>query len=137
MPKVIPIFLPDDQVSWIMAGPTRELPDNRKLVRCAEEIPTSADRVAIDIATKDFHPFDDSILEQEIPKIVQRLMLGEQLYVGCMGGIGRTGTVLSILAAQHPNFTAAEAIAYIRSIYHPHACETIAQERQVEKIGWR
>lgn len=129
--KTIPIFLPGDKVAWVMAGPTRELPKDRKLIRCAEEIPVHEDRIAFDVSTKDFRPFDADTLRSTLPAILRALEAGDRLYVGCMGGTGRTGTLLAILAAQHPAMSGAEAIVYIRQVYKPGAVETAEQEGQV------
>lgn len=129
--KTIPIFLPGDKVAWVMAGPTRELPDDRKLVRCAAEIKVDPDRVAFDVSTGDFKPFDENKLDLVLPNIMKALSEGERLYVGCMGGTGRTGTLLAILAGQHPGMTGGEAITYIRQVYRAHAVETSEQEGQV------
>ena len=56
---------------------------------------------------------------------------GRPVYVGCMGGWGRTGLFLALLAKaagiENP-------IEYVRSHYTPHAVETAAQERYVEEF---
>lgn len=129
--KTIPIFLPGDKVAWVMAGPTRELPSDRRLIRCAAEIPVPMDRIAFDIATKDFQPFDPALLRAKLPAIMDALAGGDRLYVGCMGGSGRTGTLLAILAAQHPGMEGVSAITYIRQVYREAAVETQHQEAQV------
>lgn len=131
--KTIPIFLPGDKIAWVMAGPTRELPDTHMLVRCAAEIPVPFDRIAFDVATGDFKPFDDQLLSWMLPMIMEYLRddTSKPLYVGCMGGTGRTGTMLALLAAQHPGMTGIEAITYIRQIYKSGAVETQEQENQV------
>lgn len=133
--KTIPIFLPGDKIAWVAAGPTRELPADRKLIRCAREIPVEDAVVAFDVATADFFPFDTYLLEQALPAILRALEDGERLYVGCMGGTGRTGTMLAILAAQHPAMSGAEAITYIRQVYKSGAVETSEQEAQVMHFG--
>jgi hypothetical protein len=137
MIKTIPIFLPNDRVGWITAGPTREMPEGYQLIRCAAEIPVDPDRVAFDIATKDFSPFDDDTVLEHLNEMVDSLAAGTKLYAGCMGGTGRTGTILAILAAQHPGMTGPAAIDYIRGIYKPHAVETAAQEEQVARLAQR
>lgn len=133
--KTIPIFLPGDEVVWITAGPTRELLHTHRLIRCAEEIPVPKDRIAFDISTKDFRPFDDDVIRKDLPHILTALIRGERLYVGCMGGTGRTGTFLSILAAQHPGMLGEDAIAYVRMTYRSGAVETEEQEAQVARLS--
>jgi protein-tyrosine phosphatase len=137
--KTIPIFLPGDHVAWVTAGPTRELPDDLMLVRCASEIPVPAERVLFDIGTEDFRPFSYLKLADNLPALMHALMQGERLYVGCMGGTGRTGTLLAILAAQHPQMTGEQAIEYIRTVYKRGAVETKVQEEQVSVFEdfWR
>lgn len=49
--------------------------------------------------------------------------------VGCIGGHGRTGTVLACMAVlSEPEFTPEEAIAFVRTAYCHHAVETRDQE---------
>ena len=132
--KTIPIFLPGDRVAYVMAGPTRELPEDRLLIRCAAEIPVEPSRMAVDIGTEDFQPFDPDKLTKELPNIIRLLKEDYRLYVGCMGGTGRTGTFLAILAGQHPGMNGPDAIKYIRAIYKSGAVETAEQALQVEQF---
>ena len=132
---VVPIPLEGGTTGYIMAGATRDLPHNYNLVRCAEEVPVDADRVAYDVATKDFTPFNTDRLVEVIPHVLYDLMLGRKLYVGCMGGTGRTGTFLASLVAQHPSFDGVHAVAYIRQVYRRHAVETNAQMDQVIDVA--
>lgn len=65
-----------------------------------------------------------------IAKIVnafERARAGQVVEVGCLGGRGRTGTVLACMAvlAGVPPF---EAVAWVRTHYDSHAVETRAQE---------
>ena len=135
--KPIPITTPSGRIRYLLAGPTRDLPDHCMLVRCAEEITVPFDRVAFDVATEDFTPFDEDKLLDAVPEIFNWLEDEDtpDLYVGCMGGIGRTGTLLSILVAQHPDMTPDLAIKYIRAIYNSHAVETAAQREQVSRMA--
>lgn len=135
MIKTIPIFLPHDRVAYVSAGPTRELPDGAKLIRCAAEIPVNEDQVAFDVSTPDFKPFDDQVLEDHLLDIIDALSEGKSFYVGCMGGTGRTGTMLALLVAQHPGMSGQMAIDYVRKIYKAGAVETADQEQQVERYA--
>jgi len=135
--KVVPIFLPKDRMAWIGAGPTRELPDNRLLIRCAAEIKVPPVVIAADVSVHDFKPFDDEVVLEALPGIMAALRGGMRLYVGCMGGTGRTGTMLAILAGQHPDVSGEDAIRYIRSVYKPGAIETPEQEAQVIRLSER
>jgi len=53
--------------------------------------------------------------------------------VGCIGGHGRIGTALAILAilTGHP---AADAVAWVRANYCPKAVETIDQEAFITRL---
>jgi protein-tyrosine phosphatase len=54
----------------------------------------------------------------------------ERIEVACGGGLGRTGTALACLAVLD-GVPAADAVAYVRSHYHPRAVETPWQRRYV------
>ncbi|MEV0459433.1 protein-tyrosine phosphatase family protein [Catellatospora methionotrophica] len=58
----------------------------------------------------------------------------ERVEVACGGGIGRTGTALACLAILD-GVRSDEAVAYVRSGYHPRAVETPWQRRFVERFG--
>ncbi|WP_037603457.1 protein-tyrosine phosphatase family protein [Streptacidiphilus rugosus] len=57
----------------------------------------------------------------------------ERVEVACTGGRGRTGTTLACLAVLD-GVPAAEAVAYVRAHYSPHAVETPWQRRYVERF---
>ena len=66
----------------------------------------------------------------------ERAKAGESVEVGCIGGLGRTGTVLAcmaILSGVPPD----EAVDWVRANYDPRAIETEAQEAWVEQFGRR
>jgi len=68
----------------------------------------------------------------QIRDAFERAQAGDRVEIGCIGALGRTGTVLAcmaILAGIPPN----EAVAWIRANYDPRAVETEEQERWV---GW-
>ena len=54
--------------------------------------------------------------------------------VACAGGRGRTGTALACLAVLS-GVPAAEAVAWVRSAYHPKAVETPGQRRYVARFS--
>jgi hypothetical protein len=57
---------------------------------------------------------------------------GETVEVGCLGGLGRTGTVLACMTVL-AGLDAPSAIAWVRRNYRPNAVETADQEGWV---GW-
>lgn len=60
-----------------------------------------------------------------------RLAKGESLYVGCWGGLGRTGLFLALMAKASG---VADPVQYVRDHYDRHAVETAAQMRFVEEF---
>ncbi len=72
--------------------------------------------------------------EQRVRRAVELSLFaaarGEEVFVGCMGGTGRTGMIL-VLMLRELGFEGPEAIAYVRKHYKPGAVETHAQERYV------
>jgi hypothetical protein len=62
-----------------------------------------------------------------------RAHAGERVEVGCHGGIGRTGTALAALAILD-GLTPGEALAWVRSDYHPRAVESPWQRRWLRTV---
>ncbi|MFP5282398.1 MAG: protein-tyrosine phosphatase family protein [Actinomycetes bacterium] len=58
----------------------------------------------------------------------------QRVEVACAGGRGRTGTVLACLAVLD-GVPGTEAVAYVRTHYHPRAVETPWQRRFVRRFG--
>lgn len=79
---------------------------------------------------------DYGIPEQSAEKVaatlehaVQRAMAGDAVYAGCMGGFGRTGLFLALVAKI---MGVADPVGYIRANYTAHAVETDEQYRYVQ-----
>lgn len=85
------------------------------------------------VAWPDFGlPKEPETAARQIQEAFTRARRGEVVEVGCLGGLGRTGTVLAcmaVLAGVHP----AEAVAWVRQNYDIRAVETADQEAWV---GW-
>lgn len=75
-------------------------------------------------------PTDPIRAAEQIVAAWQRARRGERVEIGCIGGMGRTGTVLACMAVLS-GIPAEDAIAWVRAAYHPHAVETAEQERWV------
>lgn len=75
-------------------------------------------------------PADPERAKAQITDAYRRIRAGELVEVGCLGGRGRTGTVLACLAVLC-GLPARAAVEYVRNHYHPSAVETAAQERWV------
>ena len=74
------------------------------------------------------HPEDAA---SQIQRTYARARAGETVEIGCIGGRGRTGTVLAclaVLAGGNPS----EAVAWVRSNYRSDAVESVEQERWVD-----
>lgn len=115
-----------DRNFWEIAGGSfYNRPETYVGVNLAREVMRPADyRIAID----DFsHPTKEQV-DEVIVDVVRHILKGERVYVGCMGGRGRTGLFLAILAKV---FGQDNPVAYVRRHYNRHAVETAAQRRFV------
>lgn len=77
-------------------------------------------------------PTDAGASATAITNAFERAQAGEHLEVGCIGGLGRTGTVLAcmaVLGGVPPD----EAVSWIRAKYDPRAVET---EEQAAWVIW-
>jgi hypothetical protein len=87
------------------------------------------------VAWPDFGlPEEPEVAARQIVDAFDRAERGELVEVGCLGGSGRTGTVLAcmaILAGVAPG----EAVEWVRDAYRPEAVETAEQEAWVEWFG--
>lgn len=110
----------------VYGGPYKKRPESLNGfptygVKMADEIRLMSD-VAIDVV--DFgiptvQQVDDALLQ-----VVNLILSGRPVYVGCMGGIGRTGLLLAILAKV---WGIEEPVKYVRVNYMAHAVETAPQ----------
>jgi protein-tyrosine phosphatase len=74
-------------------------------------------------------PSDPDDLRTALEAAWERSATG-RVEIACAGGHGRTGTALACLAALD-GVPAAEAVAFVRARYDPHAVETRAQRQFV------
>jgi protein-tyrosine phosphatase len=75
-------------------------------------------------------PASPETAAKQISDTFARAKEGQKVEVGCLGGLGRTGTVLAcmaVLAGAPP----AEAVAWVRRNYNKAAIETTEQEKWV------
>ena len=89
------------------------------------------------IAWPDFGlPAESDVAARQIKDAFLRAQRGELVEVGCLGGSGRTGTVLAcmaVLAGVPPT----EAVPWVRAAYRPQAVETAEQEAWIQWFaGW-
>lgn len=58
----------------------------------------------------------------------------ERVEIACVGGIGRTGTALALLAVMS-GVAPDDAVGWVRANYHPRAVETRRQRRWVASVS--
>jgi hypothetical protein len=78
-------------------------------------------------------PHDDEQVISAIVKAVGRARQGQDVLVGCQGGIGRTGTILAAIAIAC-GIPVERARDWVRSNYHPRAVETDHQHEWLMTI---
>jgi protein-tyrosine phosphatase len=71
------------------------------------------------------------VAAQQIVGAFSRARSGELVEVGCLGGSGRTGTVLACMAVL-AGVPPVEAVAWVRATFRPEAVETTDQEAWVQ-----
>jgi protein-tyrosine phosphatase len=120
----------------IVGGPFREAPNNYFRVKLAMEIKTKCE---VSIPIRDFDVPSKSDLDEGLYKTVMALLRKEWVYAGCMGGKGRTGLFLAVLAKA---FGVKNPVEYVRQNYFEHAVETKEQYEFVSdyriplKVRW-
>lgn len=123
----------------VYGGPYRKVPDLFWGVKMAEEIDFPH---MVDIPTKDFSVPEVSVLKAGIVKALMAMINEENVYAGCMGGIGRTGIFLAALAkvqieyrkAKHRPGRGEDPVLYVRKHFIPHAVETAQQEKYIADL---
>lgn len=87
------------------------------------------------IAWPDFGlPADRDDALAALREALRRARAGERVEVACLGGRGRTGTALAVLAVLD-GLDPAEAVPWVRRVYHRHAVETPGQKRWVRSLS--
>jgi hypothetical protein len=75
-------------------------------------------------------PENPQLAAQQIADAFGRAQQGGLVEIGCLGGSGRTGTVIACMAVL-AGVPEAEAVAWVRAEYQPSAVETAEQEAWV------
>lgn len=135
----------------IAAGPYLDFPYEDKTyfgIKCAKEIDMQH-MFALDI--RDYGLPDPDEAETAAFLAMAAMRVGMIPYVGCFGGLGRTGTMLGILAkvSQHsvqkqflgfrlPWTIGGDPVDWVREVYRPQAIETREQEDFVRDfdVSW-
>lgn len=112
----------------IYGGPYRQKPFGMRGVKMAQEIDMP---FFVSVPTKDFSVPDTYQMVDGVEKTLMALAKGHDVYVGCMGGIGRTGLFLAVLAK---TLGIKDPVGWVRKNYMPHAVETAQQKRYVDEF---
>jgi len=81
-------------------------------------------------------PSDGARAATQIRDAFLRAKTGQSVEIGCLGGLGRTGTALACMAVL-TGLDAQSAIVWVRKNYRPEAVETADQEEWVAWFaGW-
>jgi protein-tyrosine phosphatase len=114
----------------VFGGPYRQRPKGTFGVKMAREIDLPYD---VSVPTVDFQVPPVEAMERGLITTLYAIARREKVYVGCMGGIGRTGTFLALLA-RATGVQPEVAVQYVRRYYNEHAVETREQRRYVERF---
>lgn len=133
-------WLPFLKVNFrIFAGPFRNAPgrdpefyrvclqaENHKFQSAYEEEAGERYWPILDFDVPDIRVY--GLIESQLPELVIEATKNKFVYFGCMGGTGRTGLVLALIAKACGE---KDPVAYVREHYRPHAVETNDQKSYV------
>ena len=114
----------------ITGGPYDAFPRGRAFGVCvrAERKPRPED-MDVHLPIRDFDvPEDDAAVAEALRRTLAAALEGRSVYVGCMGGWGRAGLFMALLAKV---CWQDDPIGYVRELYTPRAVETEAQTHYV------
>ncbi len=113
----------------IAGGPYAEFQDYRAGICLAPEVIANTG-LKYDwlVSWPDFGIPDEYEVKQALVQTCMYLKRNHPVYVGCMGGIGRTGTFLALLCKMGGEHF---PVDYVRKHYLPHAVETAQQMKFV------
>ena len=140
--KGIPVLIGPIE-GTIFGGPFKKfIPGTRRLIgiKMAEEIDHPHD-FAVD--TEDFSVPAMDDMQQGLIAAIDAFADGKDVYVGCMGGIGRTGLFMGCMAQVMEDLSEHEIdrlrnvgdpVLWVREHYIPHAIETQQQQDYVRSF---
>jgi len=114
-------------------GPYRNRPAALVGIKLAAEIEKPFDH---SVPCADFSTPTQADMAAGVEFAIKQAMIGNEVYAGCMGGIGRTGTFYSCLAKvflpdedeDDDNWGPPVAVIWVREHYLDHAVETKGQQ---------
>jgi len=120
---------PSNRIFTVVGGPYINKPDFAFGVKMAAEINLPCD---VSVPTNDYSVPDKEQLRRGLIKTLLAMNNHNIIYVGCMGGIGRTGLFIAALVKIfHPNI---EPVLYTRANYLSCAVETLEQQRYIADL---
>lgn len=111
----------------LFAGPYADRPADALGLKLAPEVPGRANFL---LPIKDFDVPDEYSMLEGASWALKQMALGRKLYVGCRGGLGRTGLFLACMAKTLG--VEEEPVGWVRKVYNNWAVETSLQEKFVE-----
>lgn len=127
-PAYMPLILGGKAIK-VYGGPYFNKPDDMFGVKLAKEIDLPCE---INLPIEDFSVPNKAETKKALSKALHALRAGEDIYVGCMGGKGRTGLFMALLAKMAG---VKNPIQYVRASYNSHAVETPEQEAFVKNLN--
>lgn len=135
-------FLPGVAAGNVYGGPYMHKPEGIHGVKMAEEIDLPC---TINVPTRDFSiPREEDLMYGLIQAVILLRKHGE-LYVGCMGGRGRTGIFMAALVKimteagveiDPPSMRKMpKEVAFVRMNYNQHAVETDEQMKLIKNLN--
>lgn len=97
---------------------------------CVRAEQTRGRQIDVHLPIEDFSvPEDTDAVEKALEAALKAAFAGKTLYIGCMGGWGRTGLFLALLVKA---LGIKDPVGYVREHYHSHAVETKMQKLYVD-----
>lgn len=123
----LPLKLKNGKFYTVWGGRSLDRPENMRFLKLAKELPLPCD---IDMPVVDFQVPTKAQVDVALSAAIDCILAGKPLYVGCMGGQGRTGLMLALIAKA---FSVKSPVPYVRRKYYSHAVETDMQYKFVTK----
>ena len=121
-----------DRDLMFICGPYRERVQGTFGIKLAPEVAGECDLL---VRIPDFGVPTNEVFEDALATAIRAAEDGAVVYVGCMGGIGRTGTFLAGLCRVLRKKGGDESVAWVRANYLTHAVETRKQEELVSSFS--
>lgn len=130
-PKSLPLKVGLGTVR-MYGGPYREKPQSMYGVCMAAELCSLPHDVAV--PTRDFSVPNVEELHHGLRMALRAALADREVYVGCMGGYGRTGLFLAAMAKFLGH---KDPVGYVRKHYDSHAVETREQEEFISALKFK